>query len=96
VVPLGDNTALSLINEYTDFTCAQSLTHLENITPSEQLFARVTVNNHIQFAETSIDCRKVILLYVKDQRYSGQQQLQVSVQNILTYSLHGAGSFLSS
>lgn len=82
MIRLGDNTALSSINECTDFTCAQSLTRLENITPSEQLFARVTVNNHIYFAETSTDGRKVILPYVTDQRYSGQQHLRVSVQNI--------------
>jgi len=52
--------------------------HLKNITPFEQLFARVTVNNHIYFAETSTDGGKVILPYVKDQRYSGQQQIHRS------------------
>jgi hypothetical protein len=82
VIRLGDNTAVSSINEDTDFTCAQSVTHLENITSFEQLFARVTVNNRVCFAETSTDGGKVILPYVKDQRYSGQQQLQVSVQDI--------------
>jgi hypothetical protein len=82
VIRLGDNTAVPSINEYTDFTHEQSLTHLANTTPFEQLFPRVTVNNHTYFAETSTDGRKVILPYVKDQRYSGQQQLQVSVQDI--------------
>jgi hypothetical protein len=32
VIRLGDNTALSSINEATDFTCVQSVTHLENVT----------------------------------------------------------------
>jgi hypothetical protein len=71
VIRLGDNTAVSSINEGTDFACAKSVTHLENITPFEQLFARVTVNNHTYFAETLTDGGKVILPYVKDQRYSG-------------------------
>jgi hypothetical protein len=37
VIRLDDNTTVSSINEDTDFTCAQSEMHLENITPFEQM-----------------------------------------------------------
>lgn len=39
--------------------------HLENITPFEQLFARVTVNNHTYFAETATDGGKSLYLMLK-------------------------------
>ena len=81
----GNNSAVSSTNEYEyrAFTCAQSLNHLENSMPFEQLFARLLVLT-TTYTRILLKCQqmagKFILSYIKDQRYSGQHQSGVSVQ----------------